>query len=146
MFRILPPQPAHMRVDSAERIRTCKHQLVSLTKCFAHQQNLAALPGYSKSGRESPSASSNPLSPASQSGLHRPTCEDPSKPRGTAEFCGSRLVSVSGIWPEKRHSSAWSQRSFFGVSFLLDPLIGAGDIEERAFYRDNAIRPLVWLG
>jgi len=29
---------------------------------------------------------------------------------------------------------------------LLDPLIGAGDIEERAFYRDNAIRPLVWLG
>jgi hypothetical protein len=47
------------------------------------------------------------------------------------------LVSVSGIWPEKKHSSAWSQRSFFGVSFLLDPLIGAGDIEERAFYRDN---------
>ena len=34
---------------------------------------------------------------ASQSGLHRPTCEGPSKPRGTAAFRGYRLVSVSGI-------------------------------------------------
>ena len=87
---------------------------------------------------------SNPAAPASQSGLHRPTCEDPSKPRGTAEFCGSRLVSVSGIGLEKRHSSAWSPRPFFGVSFLLDPLIGAGDIEERAFI--ETMRSDRWSG
>jgi hypothetical protein len=64
--------------------------------------------------------SSSPLTPAGQSGLHRPTSEGPSKRRGTAAFRRYRAVSVSGIGLQKCHSGPWSPRPLFGVSFLLD--------------------------
>jgi hypothetical protein len=56
---------------------------------------------------------SNPAAPASQSGLHRLTCECRSKWRGTAAFRGYGVVSVCGIWRWNRRSGLLSPRATF---------------------------------
>jgi hypothetical protein len=65
---------------------------------------------------------SNPAAPASQSGLHRPTSEDPSKRRGTATFRRYHAVSVSGIGLQKRRSGPWSLRPTFWCLVFAEPI------------------------
>ena len=55
--------------------------------------------------------------PASQSGLHRLTWKDRSKPRAPAAFCRYGLVSVCGNWRRKRPFGFLSPRADVGVSF-----------------------------
>src|ERR1700730_10497380 len=77
--------------------------------------------------------SSSPLTPASQSGLHRPTCQGPSKPRATAAFSEIRLGLRVGNWAtEAPFRPLVSEATFWCLVFaginlrLLKPwLVGA---------------------